>query len=72
MLGEAPTLALMRGEGSDDEGGAEDVGQWWNPFARPPALATSLPQRLEPRQGQWQVWWQVPKWRERERRRTAL
>lgn len=57
LLGNAPTLALMRGEGGvvaddEDEDGLELSGQeapWWNPFARPTGPATTIPQRLEPK-----------------------
>jgi SPX domain protein involved in polyphosphate accumulation/uncharacterized membrane protein YidH (DUF202 family) len=57
LLGNAPTLALMRGEGGgggddDQDGGLDLNGQetpWWNPFARPSGPATSIPQRLEPK-----------------------
>lgn len=52
LLGDAPTLALMRanvvenGAAENDDDGSTP---WWNPFATPKGPATSLPQRLEPK-----------------------
>ena len=51
LLGNAPTLALMRAEGGNDtvdESGDNEVA-WWNPFAKPTGPSTTIPQRLEPK-----------------------
>lgn len=50
LLGNAPTLALMRANGGTaDEEPPENYTPWWNPFAKPTGPATSIPQRLEPK-----------------------
>jgi len=55
LLGAAPTLALMRANMTPAEVAAaaandvEEATPWWNPFARPKVIATTLPQRLEPK-----------------------
>lgn len=53
LLGNEPTLALMRNNASATSEQAfqqdEEETPWWNPFAKPQGPARSIPQRLEPK-----------------------
>lgn len=48
LLGDRPTLALMRANEEPRGDEEDDNAQWWNPFARPP-VSTSIPMNLEPK-----------------------
>ena len=49
LLGDAPTLALMRANAGGNDETEENVAPWWNPFAKNKGPATTIPQRLEPK-----------------------